>query len=233
MRAKGPKGERYYRLALMGCGEPVLGVRGDDEAATLWLMNGAARQLLGYGARSWTHLSLLRLGLSPAAVRQLLQGGSFSGSLVTAQGEKVAVAMRARPLAAGYFVVTLWPGGSLPVSPLAVLAEAATALAQAESLAAIAAVVLAKSGELFPTARVVFRWRGGSGESTFCQAVGLAEGLAQTLETFCWLWQEPTPWFWGDGTATPLPVGLGEAVGAIAVLPWGGRAAGGGEIELY
>ncbi|MFQ3680085.1 MAG: hypothetical protein SNJ60_06220, partial [Pseudanabaenaceae cyanobacterium] len=106
MSARVPKGveERFYRLALMGCGEPVLGVRvnGEGYPRPFWLANAAAQELLGYSARALQRLSLRYMGLSREDVQQLLQSGSLYGSVVTGQGRTMGLKMQARSLEGGY-----------------------------------------------------------------------------------------------------------------------------------
>jgi len=230
MSARGFKGEQYYRLALMGCGEPVLGVRvdGEGEPQPFWLVNGAARQLLGYSAQAWSRLSLLSLGLSRAEVRQLLQSGCLYGSVVTAGGQVLPLTLQARPLAAGYFVVTLQPGGATPERDLAVLAQAAAALGRAESWAAIAEVMETVVRELWPKGQAAWLRSDRPEEARFFGDRGWSEALLRALAE----WRGGgEPVFWSEVAGVPAVLQTHfrrEAVGAIALFPWGE-----GELAVY
>ncbi len=232
MSARGPEGERYYRLALMGCGEPVLGVRvdGQGEPQPFWLVNGAARQLLGYSAQAWSRLSLLSLGLSRAEVRQLLQSGCLYGSVVTAGGQVLPLTLQARPLAEGYFVVTLQPGGGDAERDLAVLAQAAAALGRAESWAAIAEAMETAVRALWPRGQAAWLWPDRPEETRFLGEPGWSEALVRAIAD--WRRQgKGEPVFWPEVARVPTVLQTHfrqEAVGAIALFPWGE-----GELAVY
>lgn len=237
MSASVPKEEGYYRLALLDCGEPVLGVRvnGAGHPQPLWLVNAAARQLLGYSAEECKRLSLASLGLSQQEVQRLLQNGRLLGALGTRGGQSVYVEMRSRVLTEECFVVTLQPVGVLTAPPvsdrpsdegraLGVLAQAAASLGQAESLAAIATVAVESGRVLFQTQRAALLLHDRHGDARFYRVLGLGKELQRAVETFQRekIHPDDSPWLLPDVRQAPLPLQkhlLRERVGAIAMFP--------------